>query len=256
MKCFDPDSFRIEFAQRADKKLQEFYRAEKQHQKTELLKQDAAADDDLVNIAQSSAQAAIERISDLESRIDQYKQLTIEEIQILQEKLDVLLANREAMLERAYVLEDGRRVFKTLDGSAVFDEFGKSVSSDIIDPALIGDERHRWEIFSDNEGYISSTGVLLQEKLEFLDNLEELGEELDELKEALDQNNLTEDQLSDLEKRLESSIPESTRIRATALDAGDDIAKPTADFAVATAGQINLDLLKVTPINPTNNLST
>lgn len=245
MKHFDPDNFRNEFAQRADKKLQEFYRAEKRHQKTELVKQETSADDDLMSVAQSSAQAAIEKIDILGERITQFKQLTIEEIMFLQGKLDSLLVQREAMLDKAFVLEDGTRVFKTLDGTAVFDEFGNSVGNEFVDPNLIGNDLPNWEAFSQNTRDINSAKAGLTEKIEFLG-------ELDELEDALGQDDLTEDQLNDLEERLEAAIPESTRIRETALDVSDDIAKPATDFAIATTGQINLDALKISVPGLTN----
>ena len=41
------------------------------------------------------------------------------------------------MLAKAYVLDDGRRVFETADGARVYDEFGEFVPPEIIDPDLI-----------------------------------------------------------------------------------------------------------------------
>ena len=51
------------------------------------------------------------------------------------------------MLDHAHKLPDGRRVFKSKDGTRVFDQDGRQVPSSIIDPREISDRGPPWEIY-------------------------------------------------------------------------------------------------------------
>ncbi|MFG1384343.1 hypothetical protein V5F55_22455 [Xanthobacter sp. V3C-4] len=64
--------------------------------------------------------------------------LGVKTVEALMEKEEALAAVREkmkAMLGKAHVLPDGRRVFKTEDGQHVFDEHSQQLSPSEIDPA-------------------------------------------------------------------------------------------------------------------------
>ena len=52
------------------------------------------------------------------------------------------------MLSQAYVLEDGRCVFKTEGGTQVFNEFETVVQADEVDPLQIDDSLPTWVAFS------------------------------------------------------------------------------------------------------------
>lgn len=51
--------------------------------------------------------------------------------------LDAVRERLDVVLSRAHVLEDGRRVFKTEDGSQVFDEHGAEVDAEVHDPGVV-----------------------------------------------------------------------------------------------------------------------
>lgn len=62
--------------------------------------------------------------------------------------MDEVNARIEILLSQAYVMEDGRRVFKTEDGAQVFDEFGEEVTRDKLDFDLISPNSPTFEQFS------------------------------------------------------------------------------------------------------------
>ncbi|MEM1163508.1 MAG: hypothetical protein AAGJ28_21455, partial [Pseudomonadota bacterium] len=72
-------------------------------------------------------------------------------------------ARIDALLEGAFIMPDGRRVFKSEDGQRVYDEFGKEVGRDGIDPDLIPDGLPAWESYEAetdvNGGGISGHGA-------------------------------------------------------------------------------------------------
>jgi len=79
------------------------------------------------------------RLDDYEARLDAYDAAIANAITENNKMIDIInqrLVDTEArlqhMLERAYVMEDGRRVFKSKDGSYAIDEHGKNVSRDEV----------------------------------------------------------------------------------------------------------------------------
>ena len=171
-------------------------------------------------LTQLVVEATAKDIAAFDTKLTHYENLTTAEIMRLQEQLVVLLGKREEMLANAHVLPDGRRVFKTEDGTQVFDEHGNEVGSDVIDPNDIDNSRPSWEVFSSNEGKIQAFEKQLTEMQEFQTRL-------DDIRERFDKGNITADELKTLEKELERSVPLSLRARDTALNVEEIPAKTT-----------------------------
>ena len=72
---------------------------------------------------QSKTVATDMQIQEFEAKLDRYEAATVAALIENQERLDVVTAQMIVLLDQTYVLEDGRRVFKTEDGTQVFDEF-------------------------------------------------------------------------------------------------------------------------------------
>ena len=235
----DPDEFRRTFSRHAEEKRhREFERSQRRIRKTDAAKLENNEDEEFMAVAQAAVEATAESIAAFEAKLTEYEALTVEEIMFLRERIDSLLKEREMLLENAFVLPDGRRVFKTEDGQSVYDEQGKQVSRDIVDPDSIGDDKTSWEAIRRNSTAIERTGQRLEEALEFQG-------ELDDIRESLDKDDLSANELKGLEQRLERSVPTSIRIRQTALEADGEPTKATPEFAAAASGQIDLDTLKI-----------
>lgn len=228
MERVDPQSLRIEFSRRVEvDKLRLF-----QHRQHELLEQkqqhveDRIMEDDFWALAQIIVEAAAKDIAAFDTKLTHYEALTTAEIMRLQEQFDDLIMQRDEMLERAYILPDGRRVFKTEDGLRVFDEDGNEVDHDLVDPDLIESSRPTWEKFSGVVNMIAKTEQQLQE-------LHEFQSKLDDIRERFDQGEITAEELKTLEKELERSVPLSLRAHDTALNIEDTPANATPEFTAA-----------------------
>ena len=120
----------------------------------------------------------------------------------------------DAMRDRAHVLPDGRRVFKSIDGERVFDEHGERVDRGEIEPDEIGDDRPHWEAY---QRELEREQALRGERQDILD----YQDQLDEAEDKLDQGGLSDDELKALEEELELSMPPSVRRQAQALEGRD-----------------------------------
>lgn len=61
-------------------------------------------------------------------RLDSYDAATVEAMIANEEALAKVREDVKIMLDKAYMLDDGRRVFKTEDGTRIFDEQGQEVT--------------------------------------------------------------------------------------------------------------------------------
>lgn len=102
-------------------------------------------DDDHAAFASEVVMATEIQMRELQVKLNSYDEATVAALMENQEALDAVHTRIEAFLAQAYVMEDGRRVFKTEDGSQVFDEFGEEVMPDELDLDLIGPDKPTWE---------------------------------------------------------------------------------------------------------------
>ena len=93
--------------------------------------------DDLLSFASEVILATEIQIEKFNIKLDQYDEATVKALMDNQIALDNVRVNIELMLDNAYVMEDGRRVFKTENGSQVFDEQGVEVMQNELDFGLI-----------------------------------------------------------------------------------------------------------------------
>lgn len=160
-----------------------------------------------------------------------------------------LITNREAiekaeedvriMLDRAYVLPDGRRVFKTEDGTRIFDEHGTEVLD--FDPGEIEDERPRWEAFKGTTGELADLQIQREELLAYQTRL-------DEARARLDAGEITKDELGKLMTGLRKDMPDTVRAHLPEEAAPDRAAEPTAKvdvpaFRPDTAARLDMPTL-------------
>ncbi|RFB04280.1 hypothetical protein [Parvularcula marina] len=135
------------------------------------------------------------RLAKLSTRIDTHQELLIIALLENQTALDQAQDKIDLMLEEAYVLEDGRRVFKTRDGSQIYDEHGREVE---MDTDLIDNSSPHWDVFSESVEIKNN----LQEEREAL---LEYQQKLDEAEVAIENGTLTSDDLDELDALMEDA---------------------------------------------------
>lgn len=104
-------------------------------------------DDDILALAVEVVLVTQIQIEEFEAKLDAYDEATVIALMENQEMLDAIRAEIQSMLASAYVMEDGRRVFKSEEGSFVIDEFGENVSRDEIDFDMIPDDKPSAETY-------------------------------------------------------------------------------------------------------------
>lgn len=163
---------------------------------------------ELLDLAMLIVTEAEERQLRLE--LDRYDAATIEALYLNEAEMAKVREKLGRMLAEAHVLPDGRRVFKTEDGTRVFDEHGNEVDADTIHPDEIGDDKPTWEQFqSEFERY----EALEHERQELLD----YQAKLDEARERLDAGEMTREEYDRLREDLVEQMPEAVRMQVPEL---------------------------------------
>ncbi|MEO0384564.1 MAG: hypothetical protein AAF234_13535 [Pseudomonadota bacterium] len=181
---------------------------------------DSAEIADLGGMAITAVQAETFRVE-----LETYQTATIEALELNREALDQARQRLAETLAQAFILEDGRRVFKTEDGQRVIDEFGEDVSPEIIAPEHIPDHHPTAETFFEQLGHVRA---LEQEQTDLL----EFQSELDDLDALLDGGDMTVRELDEAREHLRQNAPEAVRADNQAITASQ--ASPNRDVTPAT----------------------
>lgn len=177
------------------------------HEQERREKIEEKLDDDFAAFASEVVMATEIQMREFETRLNTYDEATVAALMENQEALDAVRERLEGLLARAYVMEDGRRVFKTEDGAQVFDEFGEELSREEIDPDMIGSQYPTWEAFKVEK---SLEGQLSQEQ----EALFEYQTKLDEARAEVSDGEVSEADLDELDAELEALMPASVREHA------------------------------------------
>jgi hypothetical protein len=197
-------SLRREFASRTQAEvfrrfqLQQAEERQRREREEDLSKETS----DLIDVAVTMATAS--QIRALEVDIDTYDAATVAALQENEEQMRDVRGELDEMLSKAYVLPDGRRVFKTEDGLRVFDEHGKEVSPDLIDPHEIADHLPRWERYKLK---LDRYSALQNERADLID----YQDKLDAARERLHHGDMTQREYDDLRQDLVNDMPEAVR---------------------------------------------
>jgi hypothetical protein len=142
--------------------------------------------------------------------VDRYETATVDALQENERQLKAVNEQLEELLTQAYVLPDGRRVFKTEDGTQVFDEFGKEIDASLIDPDMIEDWRPSWQRY---EGPFKARFEMMEERDELLE-FQQLTDEVDaEIEEAKRSGGMRSDRLEELKEKLAGAAPDAVKRR-------------------------------------------
>lgn len=146
--------------------------------------------------------------------LDLYSTASVEALQ----QNEIALANVQKRLDKvfaqSYTLPDGRKVWKTVDGTEVYDERGEKLSLAVIDPAEIADELPRWETV---KPMIGERDLLLKERTDILD----YQGKLDDAHERLDAGDLSRKEFDAMREDLKADMPDVVRAHVPDMEAKD-----------------------------------
>lgn len=182
--------------------------------------------------------ASVAEISAAQAKIYRYDEATIKafsENQIAMDEAKELLANIELhiqqMLGRAYVMDDGRRVFLTVDRAQAFDEHGVEVLPDELDFDLVPPDAPTWESFS---GALDAQATARQE-YEALEAerqaILDFQEKADAAGERLADGDISTAELDDLDTELSQAMPPSVRKHISGFETADNAPDLKTNFA-------------------------
>ncbi|MBX3568392.1 MAG: hypothetical protein KF914_10060 [Rhizobiaceae bacterium] len=198
------EMLRREFAVRAEAAAYERFRQRELDDRKRRDRENSAerGADDSMDIA--LAVISVAEADHFRVELDTHDAATVEALQINDAQLVQARARLEKLFAKAHVLPDGRRVFKTEDGTRVFDENGQELRSEQIDPGEIGDERPRWEAA---KTVIEENKALEKERADILD----YQQKLDEARKRLDAGDMTKGEFDQLRKELKAEMPDAVR---------------------------------------------
>lgn len=183
-------------------------RLHQERQKRDDRKQNDAkaqdAESDLIDIAVPLVQATVQELEAFTVQLDQYDIATVAALNQNAIELEAVHERIERMLRGAHTLEDGTRVFRTRDGSQVFDEFGQEVMPEVVTPDEIDPAAPVWEDYWSGREHERS---LLLEQEQLLD----YQERLDDARDHLNDGEVGRDELDALGEELEELMPMTVR---------------------------------------------
>lgn len=168
-------------------------------------------EDAVTSLAAEAVMATSSQIKSFEVKLDSYDAATITALMENQELKDAVQDRIAEMLTRAYLMEDGRRVFKTEDGTQVFDEFGVEVLAEELDPDLIDDNRPTYEAYAAD---MDALAALEAERTQIL----EFQERVDAAREDIAKGEISESELEDLDADLLDAMPPAVRVHVPGLE--------------------------------------
>lgn len=183
-----------------------FIKAREKRQQEQRKEREEQLDNDLDAFTAAVTFASAAQINTFSATLDSYDTATIEALMENELQMTEVRERMDALLKRAYVMDDGRRVFKTEDGTQVFDEYGNEVARGELDPDLIDDSRPIWESYQPE---LEAYDGLKEERETILD----YQDRLDDTRERINEDNITEAELAELESDLDEIMPDAVRLQ-------------------------------------------
>lgn len=217
-----PSELSLEFARKARLRREDERRLTEEGKRTAIAERDKEEEHDHQEEQDSLLllAATAEELDAFREDLDVYDTATVEALQENEEEMAKIRERMKQLLNDAYTLPDGRKVFKSEDGKHVYDQNGVKVKG--IDPELIDDGRPRFEEYE-------RWGKQLEDLSDERDDLLKYQTELDNARTLADDGDLSKGELEDLEKKLKAdapaavaekvSSPEAVQVSPLAMDA-------------------------------------
>jgi hypothetical protein len=228
MRNADIGSWRHEFARSAAWRREQDLFAKEAERRVKQERESERSEDSLDELTTIAIMASEADIQAFRARLDAYDADNTEALLENERLREITRAKIDGMLRDAFVLPDGRRVFKMKDGR-VIDEHRVVLRPDEIDPDLIEDWRPGGEDY-----------ILALEQKEELDKEHaerlEFQERIDVAREKLEADDLTRQDIREIEDELKTSMPIAAR-RRTSDPEEAPAANVRGDFTAAASPQ-------------------
>ena len=190
-------------------------------------RQDKARQEEIEDAAETSAISTIAtvalatdyQIEQFQIRLHRYDAAVTEailendeQLKFIRERLRLVEQRIQQMLDEAYVLEDGRRVFKSEDGTYVIDEHGQDVAPEEVDFDLIPNTVTA-ESYMEKRQQQREALKVEQELVEERDQLHHAQDLIREKEEALESGKTTEQDLEEFDKEIFDALPASAKAK-------------------------------------------
>lgn len=180
-------------------------------------------EDNVMAVATEAIMATQMQIEEFTVKLDTYDEATVVALMENQKRLDAVQARIDTFLAQAYVMEDGRRVFVTEDGTQVFDEFGVEVAPNELDFSLIPETAPKWETVKADIDILQNLKAERAEILEFQDRV-------DAARERVAEGDISESDLEALDAELVDLMPASVREHVPGMEKPMPAPKLTSAF--------------------------
>ncbi|WP_067338014.1 SHOCT domain-containing protein [Stappia indica] len=212
--------------------LRAFQRQQEEERLRRDRRQDAQGDEaELMDFAMVMVSAG--EMETFRVELDSYDTATIAALQENERELAAVRERLDGLLLKAHVLPDGRRVFKTEDGTRVFDEFGHEVEASILAPEEVSDARPSWETYKPE---LNRLHQLQAERSDLLD----YQQKLDEARERIDAGEISREEFDEMRDELKTAMPDAVRAQVPELAAevtmDADVAAPSLSGPAADTG--------------------
>ena len=165
-------------------------------------------------------------IAAVEAKLDTYDTAIVAALLSNEKQLDAVRQRIQGMLDQAFVLDDGRRVFRTADGTQVFDEHGEVVSSEDVHVDQIDPAKSTWEEFSAEKQQKVALEAERSDILAFQDKV-------DQARERLADGEISEAELEALDAELADALPGAVRVQMPGHEQSDPSFTTKQTFSTA-----------------------
>ncbi|GEM_PF-1315335 len=215
-------------------------------------------EDNFAALASEVVMATQMQIREFEIKLDSYDQAIVTALMENEERLEAIdlqlidvRADLQNLLSQAHVMDDGRRVFKSEDGSFVIDEHGEDVTQDEIDFEMISGPTAEAYLtkLTEEQTLTEQRADVVAEKAEII----EFQERNDAAREQIEDGSAPADVLADLDADLLEFMPEAVRAHVDGMEPVALVQDLTADGTAPTA-MSQIQNAVVSAVVPTPNL--
>ena len=143
-------------------------------------------------------------VTAFKQELDTYDLATMHALLEKSKILEQLYRQRDRLLDNAYRLDDGTRVFKSEDGVTVINEAGEEIPADVVTPEEIGDHHTKAEEYL-------SVNEKIDEHQAVDQRLRDYQEQLDAARELVNSGEMTKEELEDYRRQLQADMPLEVR---------------------------------------------
>lgn len=176
---------------------------------------------------------SIAQVHEFRAELDVYDTATITALEECRVKLEAAEQRLNDMLDRAHVLPDGRRVFKTEDGTRVFDEHGVEIDASVIEPEEISDALDKWEDVSAAFDQVEQLKQMQRDLLDYQDRL-------DAARDRLDTGDITQDEFDNLKSDLTDNMPDAVRAHVPGMEITQNAALSSPEATANLAEDLDI----------------